>query len=112
MKQNLFSNNFPWHYRESMTYKDETTYQNFDWERPYFFHFLFNEKHDRSTYFPIIEKCINLLNVKALISIRCNLTLNYEKQYKSNKKKFEAVENLTFLIRLGSGHTADVVLRR
>ena len=34
------------------------------------------------------------------------------KEYKSNKKKFEAVENLTFLIRLGSGHTADVVLRR
>ena len=34
------------------------------------------------------------------------------KEYKSNKKKFETVENLTFLIRLGSSHTADVVLRR
>lgn len=82
IKQNLFSNDFSWYYRESMTYKDETNYENFNWEKPYFFHFLFNENRARSTYFPIIEKCIDLLNVKALISIRCNLTLNYEKQYK------------------------------
>jgi hypothetical protein len=82
IKKNLFSNDFSWYYRESMTYENETNYKNFNWEKPYFFHFLFNENHTRSAYFPIIEKCISLLNAKALISIRCNLTLNYEKQYK------------------------------
>jgi len=102
IKQNLFSNDFPWHYRESMTYKDETTYENFDWERPYFFHFLFNEKHARSTYFSIIEKCINLLNVKALISIRCNLTLNYEKQYKCSWHEDQEYDCKTAILYLNT----------
>ena len=33
-------------------------------------------------------------------------------EYKTIKSKFEETKDITFLIRLGSGHTADVVLKR
>lgn len=33
-------------------------------------------------------------------------------EYKTIKSKFETVKNFTFLIRVGSTHTADVVLKR
>jgi|TARA_R100001015_G_C4585218_1_gene141230 hypothetical protein len=33
-------------------------------------------------------------------------------EYKTIKSRFEEVKNFTFLIRVGSGHTANVVLRR
>jgi len=33
-------------------------------------------------------------------------------EYKTIKSKFESIKNMTFLIKVGSGHTADVVLKR
>ena len=55
-----------------------------------------------SIIFPIIEKCINLLNVKALISIRCNLTLNYEKQYKCSWHKDQEYDCKTAILYLNT----------
>tara|TARA_R100000995_G_C3455330_1_gene110266 strand:+ start:198 stop:572 length:375 start_codon:yes stop_codon:yes gene_type:complete len=37
---------------------------------------------------------------------------SFVSKYNSNTKKFEDLKRNTFLIRVGSGHTADVLIRR
>lgn len=78
IKSKITSPYFPWYFQPNMTKG------NYEWERPYFSHKIYDEFLPNSNCFDIFKPLLNKLEVKSLIRLTVNLNINFDEQYYSS----------------------------
>lgn len=99
LKKEIQSNYFPWFFQTNMTKEN-------DGENFIFTHTLFEDKPN-SNYLFLFNDLIKKINLKSLIRLRANLSLNLNKRYFSNwhvDQKFEC-KIAIFYINNNNGYT-------
>ena len=124
LKNQFFSNTFPWYFQDFKVEKNDGDFQ--------YTHLFFDNNRINSEYFDLIKSFLSLLNIKSIVRIKLNLTTreNKIKKFKfhtdfdfncktaifyfntnngktifKNKKEIESVENRIIIFPSNLEHT-------
>ena len=78
IKSEITSFYFPWFYQSKMTE------DGYGWEKPYFSHIFYDKFFPNSKYYSLLVDCLNIMEIKSLIRVRANLSLDYNERYYSS----------------------------